>query len=171
MNKFKMNKNIYHIIHSENEVKVCKHMAHRASWVFGKVNVAINFLKRKVKKDFEIVVHKKDGSVKEWIKVTQPKSFSININKKTMSVEQEKHLKLIIDTFSKSMDAKYRKGVIEHGGELWRKKGLIDMAIEEALDQVCYLVTLKRQLEESGIQLGNKEDKDVLRREDRRKND
>ena len=78
-----------------------------------------------------------------------------------MTPEQEAHLKLIIDTFSSAMDTKYRNGAKEHGGDLWRKKHLIDFAIEEALDQVCYLVTLKKQLEEKGIELGDLEDNDA----------
>jgi hypothetical protein len=166
MKKFNLNKNWYHIIYTDTGVggvKVCKHMAHRASWRFAKVNDAINFLKKKIKnKDYEIVVHNKDGSVRRMLKISKPISEEVQLKK--MSPEQEQHLKLIIGTFSKSMDAKYRKGQQEHGGDLWRKKGLIDMAIEEALDQVCYLVTLKRQLEEAGIQLGDKEDKDVIQR-------
>lgn len=44
--------------------------------------------------------------------------------------------------------AKYLKGQKEHGGELWRKRGIIDMAIEEAIDQAVYLLTLKEQLNE-----------------------
>ena len=41
---------------------------------------------------------------------------------------------------------KYRAGQLEHGGQLWTKPGIIDMAIEEAIDQVIYLLTLKQQL-------------------------
>jgi len=156
-NKFKT-KEIYHIVKNKGEYRVLRRSNGRASWTFSKINGAINFLKKKIKKDFDIVVHKEDGTVKEWLKIVQPKTFTVEVNKKTMSVEQEDHLKLIIDTFSKSMDTKYRKGAKEHGGFLWRKKGLIDMAIEEALDQVCYLVTLKQQIEKSKVELGDKDD-------------
>lgn len=41
---------------------------------------------------------------------------------------------------------KYKRGQREHGGELWRKKGLLNMAIDEAVDQVIYLLTLRDQL-------------------------
>lgn len=49
---------------------------------------------------------------------------------------------------------KYARGQREHGGELWRKQGIIDMAIEEAVDQVIYLLTLRDQLAEAGVRLG-----------------
>ena len=62
-----------------------------------------------------------------------------------MTPEQEKHLQKIKDQFAELVDSKYRKGQISHGGDLWAKSGLLDMAIEEAIDQVTYLVTLKEQ--------------------------
>jgi hypothetical protein len=43
--------------------------------------------------------------------------------------------------------AKYEKGQREHGGNLWQKDGLLDEAINEAIDQVVCLITLKQQLE------------------------
>ena len=63
-----------------------------------------------------------------------------------MNKEQEKHLQRVKDVFETSVDAKYRAGQKEHGGDLWLKAGLIDMAIDEAIDQVVYLMTLKDQL-------------------------
>lgn len=75
-----------------------------------------------------------------------------------MTPEQEAHLQLIKDSFVSAVDKKYRHGQQEHGGDLWLKKGLIDMAIEEALDQVVYLVSLKKQIDESGVKLGIKND-------------
>lgn len=50
---------------------------------------------------------------------------------------------------------KYAAGQAEHGGQLWRKTGIIDMAIEEAVDQVIYLLTLRDQLVAAGISLGD----------------
>lgn len=76
-----------------------------------------------------------------------------------MTQEQEKHLQYIKDTFCTSVDTKYRAGQEEHGGDLWAKRNVIDFAIEEALDLVTYLVTVKKQIEESGVQLGTLEDK------------
>jgi hypothetical protein len=75
-----------------------------------------------------------------------------------MTPEQENHLGEIKETFCSLVDAKYRKGQEEHGGNLWKKKGLIDMAIEEAIDQVAYLLSLKRQIEGQGIELGESEE-------------
>ena len=71
-----------------------------------------------------------------------------------MTPEQETHLKKIILDFASLTEAKYRKGQAEHGGDLWNKKGLIDMAIDEAIDQVVYLLTIKQQLNDKGIELG-----------------
>ena len=64
----------------------------------------------------------------------------------------------IIAEFGKLCAAKYDAGQKEHGGNLWDKKGLIDMAIDEAIDQVVYLVTLKQQIKESGVELGSTQD-------------
>lgn len=44
---------------------------------------------------------------------------------------------------------KYLRGQAEHGGQLWQKSGLLDMAIDEAIDQVIYLLTLREQLRRS----------------------
>lgn len=50
---------------------------------------------------------------------------------------------------------KYMAGQREHGGELWRKQGIIDMAIDEAVDQIIYLLTLRDQIAAAGIVLGD----------------
>ena len=50
---------------------------------------------------------------------------------------------------------KYMRGQAEHGGLLWRKTGIIDMAIEEAVDQVIYLLTLRDQIAQAGVTLGD----------------
>jgi hypothetical protein len=71
-----------------------------------------------------------------------------------MTDEQEQHLMDIIGDFNYLVDSRYRAGQKEHGGDLFRKKGIIDMALEEAVDMVVYLLTLKRQIEESGAKLG-----------------
>lgn len=60
-----------------------------------------------------------------------------------MNEQQEKHLQTIKDQFNELVDSKYRRGQASHGGDLWAKSGLLDMAIEEAIDQVTYLLTLK----------------------------
>jgi hypothetical protein len=66
---------------------------------------------------------------------------------KGMTSLQETHLHEIKQQFSKLVDSKYRKGVQEHGGNLWLVKTtkLLDFAIDEAIDQVVYLLTLRQQ--------------------------
>jgi hypothetical protein len=76
------------------------------------------------------------------------------VTPKGMSGEQERHLNSLIESFETAARSKYRKGQQEHGGNLWTKRGLIDMAIDEAIDQVIYLLTLKKQIEDAGVQLG-----------------
>lgn len=65
-----------------------------------------------------------------------------------MTPEREDHIASILKRFHERADAKYRKGQAEHGGNLWdlTKEQLIDNAIEEAVDQVVYLFTLKDKL-------------------------
>jgi hypothetical protein len=62
-----------------------------------------------------------------------------------MTPQQEKHLRKIKERFSTLVDDKYRKGQKEHGGDLFEKNKifLVDCAIDEAIDQVVYLLTLK----------------------------
>lgn len=64
-----------------------------------------------------------------------------------MTDEQEAHLARIKARFLRDVDAKYRKGQAEHGGDLLEKPRLIDMALEEVLDLAVYLYTLKEVLE------------------------
>ena len=64
-----------------------------------------------------------------------------------MSPEQEQHLESIKSWFTTEIDKKYRAGQKEHGGNLWLKAGIIDMALEEVLDMAVYLVTLKSQIQ------------------------
>lgn len=63
-----------------------------------------------------------------------------------MTPPQEAHLENIKEWFVSEVDKKYRKGVAEHGGNLWMKSGIIDMALEEVLDLAVYLLTLKSQI-------------------------
>lgn len=64
-----------------------------------------------------------------------------------MTPEQEQHLQSIKAFFESAADAKYRRGQAEHGGDLFGLccAKLLDSAIEEAIDQVVYLVTLKQK--------------------------
>ncbi len=65
-----------------------------------------------------------------------------------MTDDQEKHLGHLKDKFLTMADLKYRRGVLEHGGNLWEmdKYDLIDNAIDEVLDQWMYLVSLREKL-------------------------
>jgi len=65
-----------------------------------------------------------------------------------MTPEQEEHLLSIKSKFVTLVDSKYRKGQAEHGGDLIDKTlgELVDLAIDEAIDQVVYLTTIKQKL-------------------------
>lgn len=69
-----------------------------------------------------------------------------------MTPSQEEHLQRMKESFCELMDAKYRKGAVEHsrefGGELLNVPalGLVNHAIEEAVDQVAYLLSLREKL-------------------------
>lgn len=76
-----------------------------------------------------------------------------------MTPEQLTHITKIIHNFTSLATAKYQKGQEEHGGDLWKKKGLIDQAIDEAIDQIVYLLTIKQQLQAKGIELGELDEK------------
>lgn len=65
-----------------------------------------------------------------------------------MNDKAEQHLmKLKINT-AVAMDEKYRAGQAEHGGFLGEMGAgeLLDNAIDEAIDQVVYLLTLRDKL-------------------------
>ena len=61
---------------------------------------------------------------------------------------QEAHLARVKKEFLTLVDAKYRAGAAEHGGELLALPDLsiLDFAIDEAIDQVVYLLSLKERL-------------------------
>ena len=63
-------------------------------------------------------------------------------------MEQEEHLNTIKSAFSFLVNDKYRKGQKEHGGNLFDKTPiqLVDNALDEAIDQVVYLITLRDKL-------------------------
>lgn len=70
-----------------------------------------------------------------------------------MSPEQEAHRDRIVKAFTRDYNRKWSKGCAEHKDdpdlEEVDAKTLIDYAIEEALDQVSYLYTLREKLEYS----------------------
>lgn len=65
-----------------------------------------------------------------------------------MTADQEQHLQRVKDQFLKAVDAKYRGGVREHGGNLWDKAvlELIDEGMQEAVDQYVYLATARENI-------------------------
>ncbi len=64
-----------------------------------------------------------------------------------MTAEQERHLQDIKNEFNLLVDSKYRAGAAEHGGDLQQMSvvDLLDNAIKEAIDQVTYLLTLRKK--------------------------
>lgn len=65
-----------------------------------------------------------------------------------MTEEQKSHARDIAEEFMDAMFYKYEKGAKEHGGNIWDKEPdwLLDQAIDEAIDQVVYLMTLRQKL-------------------------
>jgi hypothetical protein len=64
-----------------------------------------------------------------------------------MPPECERHLRRVKRRILARLDRKYRAGQREHGGHLWAKRGLIDDALDEVIDLVVYLESLKEQLQ------------------------
>ena len=58
-----------------------------------------------------------------------------------MTPDQEAHLARIQLRFAADLDQKYRAGQDHHGGDLWLKPGVLENALSEALDLICYLYT------------------------------
>lgn len=66
-----------------------------------------------------------------------------------MTDEQQEHLLRVLAESKRLISRKYRKGVAEHGGFLMDSstEELLDNAIDEAVDQLVYLLSLKEKLE------------------------
>ena len=62
-----------------------------------------------------------------------------------MNPDHEQHLTMLLETITDKIDTKYRAGQKEHGGKLWQKPHLLDEAINEAADQLIYLLTIEQQ--------------------------
>ena len=62
-----------------------------------------------------------------------------------MTPAQEMHLSSIKRRAVELIDRKYRRGQAEHGGDLWdlSVEALVADAIDEAVDQLVYLLTIK----------------------------
>ena len=66
---------------------------------------------------------------------------------KAMSPAHEAHLQRIKDKLTADLDAKYRAGQEEHGGQIWEKPGMLEHAYAEVLDLAVYIMTLMEQRE------------------------
>lgn len=62
-----------------------------------------------------------------------------------MSAARKAHLQRVLKQFNAGARAKYENGQREHGGNLWQKPGMLEQAIDEAIDLVIYLLTLREQ--------------------------
>ena len=65
----------------------------------------------------------------------------------------EQHAAYIADEARKVVYNKYMAGQAEHGGKLWRKV-IAPHILEEAIDQLVYVLTLRDQLEVAERRLG-----------------
>ena len=57
------------------------------------------------------------------------------------------HITHIQSEFTTLVEKKYVRGIEEHGGHLWEKP-MEREALDEAIDQVTYLITLRDQIDE-----------------------
>lgn len=66
----------------------------------------------------------------------------------SLTVSQEAHLSHIKAGFDRLVDTKYRKGAEEHTGDLRDNTilQLLDFAIDEAVDQVTYLFSMRSKI-------------------------
>ena len=65
----------------------------------------------------------------------------------SMTVDHENHLARLKSRMARLLDAKYRKGVVEHNSKLWKDK-VMPMMLDEIIDMVAYGLTLEEQIEE-----------------------
>jgi hypothetical protein len=61
-------------------------------------------------------------------------------------------LQRILNNVNRDLAEKYEAGQREHGGNIWEKPGMLEHAIEEAIDMVVYLYTLREQ-RDNGMKL------------------
>ena len=67
-----------------------------------------------------------------------------------MTEDQKAHAAKLGDLAERLLIAKYAKGAAEHGGNIWDMTvlQLVDETINEAVDQLNFLLTLKEKLEQ-----------------------
>lgn len=72
-----------------------------------------------------------------------------------MTPGQRSHIQEIILRFAEDCYKKYAAGQKEHSGDLWKKSIVLDELIAETLDLVVYSHTLRKQLEEADVRIGD----------------
>lgn len=67
----------------------------------------------------------------------------------SLDKSQQDHISFLERRAMRLVRTKYTKGATEHSGHIWdlSEMQLIDNAIEEAVDQLVYLLTLKDKIE------------------------
>jgi hypothetical protein len=60
-------------------------------------------------------------------------------------MNRKQHIAKLKKEFATRMEVKYIKGAAHHREVLWEKTNLLDEAIDEAIDLIVYLLTLKNQ--------------------------
>jgi len=73
-----------------------------------------------------------------------------------MDKEHEAHLSRVKYQIVQEIDRKYRMGQEEHGGSLWLKQGIIPNILDEVVDLVVYVLTLREQYEKLTVSEGSK---------------
>lgn len=71
-----------------------------------------------------------------------------------MSPDQQQHAHELARQFEVRMLYKYTKGATEHGGNLWEMnlKNLLENALDEAIDQVVYILTALEKVDDRGVE-------------------
>ena len=77
-----------------------------------------------------------------------------------MRQEEEQFLSESLDRFHYLADKKYRRGVKQHGGYLWKKPDLLDQTESEIIDCWHYIQGFRKMIEDLGIKLGDLKYKD-----------
>ena len=63
-----------------------------------------------------------------------------------LTEEQSAHIGRVTGHAVGLMQSKYERGQLEHGGECWRKPGMLAHALDESADLSVYLWTLREQM-------------------------
>lgn len=71
-----------------------------------------------------------------------------------MSPDQQEHAEELARQFKSRMLYKYSRGASEHGGNLWEMnlKNLLENALDEAIDQVVYILTALEKIDDRGVE-------------------